>query len=299
MKRIVCLGGGPAGLYSAILFKKALPNAKVEVYERNRAGRYVRLGRRVLGQDHGGISRRRCGHPRRHRRELPSLGRRRRALRRRAPSAAAVMASAASRASACSIFFRNGRLRSASSNRFSREVDADRRTLADADLIVAADGVNSVQRSRHAAVFKPHIDVRKCRFIWLGTHQKFPAFTFAFEQHRARLVSDPCVSVQSRSLDGHRRDARGDLEGARPRPVRHGPVDRILRAAVRQLSRRPPAHEQRRATCAARPGSISTACCASAGIMAICVLIGDAAHTAHFRHRLGHEARDGGCDVAW
>ena len=36
MKRIVCLGGGPAGLYAAILFKKALPDAKVEVYERNR-----------------------------------------------------------------------------------------------------------------------------------------------------------------------------------------------------------------------------------------------------------------------
>ena len=30
-------------------------------------------------------------------------------------------------------------------------------------------------------MFKPHIDVRKCRFIWLGTEQKFPAFTFAFE----------------------------------------------------------------------------------------------------------------------
>ena len=39
MKRIVCLGGGPAGLYSASLFKKALPQAKVEVYERNRADR--------------------------------------------------------------------------------------------------------------------------------------------------------------------------------------------------------------------------------------------------------------------
>src|SRR5262245_26190272 len=36
MKRIVVLGGGPAGLYSAILFKKALPAARVEVYERNR-----------------------------------------------------------------------------------------------------------------------------------------------------------------------------------------------------------------------------------------------------------------------
>ena len=48
-------------------------------------------------------------------------------------------------------------------------------------LIVASDGVNSIQRSRYADTFKPHIDVRKCRFIWLGTEQKFPAFTFAFE----------------------------------------------------------------------------------------------------------------------
>src|SRR5476651_1103019 len=36
MKRIVCVGGGPAGLYSAILLKKALPHTRVEVYERNR-----------------------------------------------------------------------------------------------------------------------------------------------------------------------------------------------------------------------------------------------------------------------
>jgi anthraniloyl-CoA monooxygenase len=36
VKRIVCLGGGPAGLYAAILFRKALPGARVEVYERNR-----------------------------------------------------------------------------------------------------------------------------------------------------------------------------------------------------------------------------------------------------------------------
>src|SRR5215813_13691867 len=36
MKRIVCMGGGPAGLYSAILLRKALPHVRVEVYERNR-----------------------------------------------------------------------------------------------------------------------------------------------------------------------------------------------------------------------------------------------------------------------
>ena len=36
MKRVVFIGGGPAGLYGAILLKKALPTVKVEVYERNR-----------------------------------------------------------------------------------------------------------------------------------------------------------------------------------------------------------------------------------------------------------------------
>src|SRR5277367_308730 len=36
MKRVVFTGGGPAGLYGAILLKKALPGVKVEVYERNR-----------------------------------------------------------------------------------------------------------------------------------------------------------------------------------------------------------------------------------------------------------------------
>src|SRR5258706_4759918 len=36
MRRIVCLGGGPAGLYAAILLRKALPAARIEVYERNR-----------------------------------------------------------------------------------------------------------------------------------------------------------------------------------------------------------------------------------------------------------------------
>ena len=51
------------------------------------------------------------------------------------------------------------------------------------DLVVAADGLNSLVRSEFAAHFQPEIDVRACKFVWLGTRQKFDdAFTFIFEE---------------------------------------------------------------------------------------------------------------------
>ncbi len=53
----------------------------------------------------------------------------------------------------------------------------------DFDLIVGADGVNSRVRATHAEKFKPDVDVRACKYIWLGTHQKFDdAFTFIFSE---------------------------------------------------------------------------------------------------------------------
>lgn len=53
----------------------------------------------------------------------------------------------------------------------------------DYDLVVASDGINSLVRNEYAEVFKPDVDLRKCKFIWLGTHQKFDgAFTFIFEK---------------------------------------------------------------------------------------------------------------------
>ena len=53
----------------------------------------------------------------------------------------------------------------------------------DFDLIVGADGVNSRVRTSHADIFKPDIDVRACKYVRLGTNQKFDnAFTFIFEE---------------------------------------------------------------------------------------------------------------------
>ena len=180
MKRIVCLGGGPAGLYSAILFKKALPNARVEVYERNRPDDTFGWG--VVFSDKTMAGFRDA--------DTPSHD---------------LIVDSFYHWDDIDVHFKGQLIRSSGhgfcgiarkrllnifqaraaalgvEQSFQHEVGGDAE-FADADLIVAADGVNSVQRTRHAEVFKPHIDVRKCRFIWLGTEQKFPAFTFAFER---------------------------------------------------------------------------------------------------------------------
>ena len=66
---------------------------------------------------------------------------------------------------------------------FETEAPDPRPYMETHDLVVAADGLNSRSRSTFAEVFKPDIDTRKCKFVWLGTHQKFDdAFTFIFEK---------------------------------------------------------------------------------------------------------------------
>jgi anthraniloyl-CoA monooxygenase len=67
---------------------------------------------------------------------------------------------------------------------FEAEVDAnaDIGALYRADLVIACDGINSKVRTRFESTYKPDIDERKCRFVWLGTRKLFDAFTFAIEE---------------------------------------------------------------------------------------------------------------------
>ncbi len=66
---------------------------------------------------------------------------------------------------------------------FQAEVDDPRRFMTDYDMVLAADGLNSKTRAAFAEIFKPDIDIRRNKFVWLGTHQKFDdAFTFIFEK---------------------------------------------------------------------------------------------------------------------
>jgi anthraniloyl-CoA monooxygenase len=180
MKRVVFIGGGPAGLYGAILLKKALPGLKVEVYERNRPDDTFGWG--VVFSDktmsgfqaadpwsHDAIIRdfhhwddievhfrgetiRSGGHG------FCGIGRRR----------------------LLNIFQERARSLGVEQH-FQAEI-VQLEPFGDADLIVASDGVNSKVRTRHAATFRPDIAVGKCRYIWLGTARQFAAFTFAFEK---------------------------------------------------------------------------------------------------------------------
>ena len=64
---------------------------------------------------------------------------------------------------------------------FEAEVE-DLGAYRDADLIIAADGINSRIRNQYAAAFRPSLELRTNKYIWLGTHQVFDAFTFIFEE---------------------------------------------------------------------------------------------------------------------
>jgi anthraniloyl-CoA monooxygenase len=180
MKRIVCMGGGPAGLYTAILFKKALPKASVEVFERNRAEDTFGWGVVFSDKTMGNF------------------------LEADAPSHARV-ADEFYHWDDINVHFKGQIIRSSGhgfagisrrmllnilqkraaslgvNQSFQVELD-DAGQFDDADLVVIAEGANSKARAAQAGKFGPDIEVRKCRYIWLGTTQKFSAFTFAFEK---------------------------------------------------------------------------------------------------------------------
>ena len=178
--RIVCIGGGPAGLYFALLMKRQNPAHRITVVERNRA--YDTFGWGVVFSDatmenmrqwdgetadaievafnhwddielhFKGACIRSSGHG------FVGIGRKKllNILQRRCEALGVELV-------------------------FECEADSDA-DYPDADLIIASDGVNSRIRERHAAVFQPDVVSRPNRFIWLGTTRLFDAFNFLFEK---------------------------------------------------------------------------------------------------------------------
>ncbi len=180
--RVACLGGGPAGLYFAISMKLRDPSHEVVVFERNRPDDTFGWGV-VLSDD--------------------ALGR----MERNDPESTAAIRANFAYWDDIAVVYRGTRTVSGGHGfagigrmklllllqararalgvelRFQSEMGSAEALLRDYDLVVASDGINSVVRREWAEHFRPDIDLRLCKFVWLGTHQKFDdAFTFIFEE---------------------------------------------------------------------------------------------------------------------
>lgn len=150
-----------------------------------------------------------------------------------------------------------------------------------ADLIVACDGVNSLVRKSYADQFQTDIDVRPNKYIWLGVHKPFDAFTFAFEETEAGWIwihaypfnedtSTCIVECSQNTWEGLNFDSLGPEESlTRMEQIFEPYLDgHSLINDASHLGRTPWLNFQRISNEKWFHGNI--------------VLMGDAAHTAHF-----------------
>jgi anthraniloyl-CoA monooxygenase len=178
--RILCVGGGPAGLYLALLLKQADARHEITVVERNLP--YDTFGWGVVFSDQT-LSNLEAADPETHAEILAAFCH---------WDDIDVHFNGRTITSGGHGFCGIGRKRLLNILQarcevlgvrlvFETEV-TDEAAFGAQDLIVASDGINSALRTKYAAVFAPQIERRRCRYIWLGTHRLFEAFTFAFEQ---------------------------------------------------------------------------------------------------------------------
>ncbi|MGW1032980.1 bifunctional salicylyl-CoA 5-hydroxylase/oxidoreductase [Streptomyces antibioticus] len=175
--RVAVVGGGPGGLYAAALLKRLDPTREITVWERNAPDHtfgfgvvlsdetlggiehadpvvYEALRREFVRWDdidivHRGVRHTSGGHG------FAALGRRR------------------------LLEILHERCRSLGVDlRFRTEAPHPARLTQEYDLVVAADGVHSATRAAHADAFRPVLTPHRCRYIWLAADFAFDAFRF-------------------------------------------------------------------------------------------------------------------------
>jgi anthraniloyl-CoA monooxygenase len=183
--RVDVIGGGPAGLYFAILTKASRPDARVEVVERNRADDTFGFG--IVLSDETLANLKRADEP--SYREiaasfaywddiythfkgnvLKSSGHGFSGIRR-----LTLLQILQRRAAALGVAVR-----------YQTE-DPGLEAHRGADLVVGADGINSKVRAQLAVHLQPTIETRPNRFVWLGARTNLPGFTYSFREDKAGI----------------------------------------------------------------------------------------------------------------
>jgi anthraniloyl-CoA monooxygenase len=186
--RITIIGGGPAGLYFAILMKKADPGRRIVIFERNGpddtfgwgvvfSGKTLANLRAADEESHAEITR-----------EFEAWdnvdvvhGDAKISVRGNSFSGIARL---------CLLKILQRRAEELGIEIHYRSEINDLEPLRrDCDLFVGADGVNSTVRLRYANRFKPDLDVRSNRYIWYGTNQLFHGLTLTFRENEAGVFA--------------------------------------------------------------------------------------------------------------
>ncbi len=183
--KINVIGGGPGGLYTAALLKKADPGRDVRVYERNRPDDTFGFGvvfsdatlEEISGADPETY---RLITERFYHWDDIHIHYKGRLL-----SSSGHGFAGMSRKELLGVL--QARCRDVGVELFFETEITDLDPYLDADLVIGADGLNSRVRERFSEEFQPSIDERPNRFVWLGTDCPFPAFTFYFKESEAGL----------------------------------------------------------------------------------------------------------------
>ena len=201
--KVAVIGGGPAGLYFSLLLKQARPDADITVLERNRPDDTFGWG--VVFSDQTLENFREADRPTFERITSSfahwddidvhiSTSRQSRPRDRVITSSGHGFAGIARKKLLNILQTRCAEL--GVSLRFecdlASDADLPRLGLADADVIVAADGIHSAVRARYADRFQPDLAVGKAKFIWLGTTFPFQAFTFYFVENEYGIFQAHC-----------------------------------------------------------------------------------------------------------